>query len=60
MNARVAHFMERLLTEFPEWSNETALHTAQRIIEVGEQMAFQMDVERDLAALPLTTERRTA
>lgn len=56
MNARVAKFRDRLLVEFPEWSNVEALYVAERIIATGEQMVFQMDVERDLAALLLTTE----
>jgi len=48
--------MERLITEFPGWSNEQAWTAATRIVAYSEQMQFQLDVERDLAALPLTTE----
>lgn len=55
-NQRVAQFMGRLLIEFPEWTNTQALDAAERIIAHGEQMQFQMDVEADLAALPMTTE----
>lgn len=60
MNARVAKFRDRFLCEFPEWSNVDALYVAERIIEVGEQMAFQMEAERGLAELPLTRTEATA
>lgn len=56
MTEREAHFMERLLIEFPDWTNQQAYTAAVRIVEHAQQAAFQLDVERDLAALPLTTE----
>lgn len=55
---RVDLFMERLLTEFPEWSNAQTYHVAERIVTVGEQQAFQLEAEAGLAEIPLTTEVR--
>lgn len=55
---RIDEFMERLLVEFPEWSNEQAYIAAERIVTVGEQQAFQLEAEQGLAEIPLTTEVR--
>jgi len=48
--------MCRLIVEFPTWSNEQAWTAATRIVAYSEQMQFQLDVERDLDALPITKE----
>lgn len=54
MNEEVAQFMERLLTEFPEWSNEQAYTAAVRIVAVGQQQAFQLECEQGIADIPVT------
>ena len=50
---KVAAFAERLMCEFPEWTTTEAVTAAERIVDTAEQMSFQMDVERDLDALPV-------
>lgn len=57
---RVEQMYIRLREEFPDFTPEVAWGHAERITAVAEQMAFQLDVERDIAALPLTTDRRVA
>lgn len=51
---------ERLLDMFPEWSFAEAKYHAATIQAYTEQISFQLDVERTIDALPLTTEREAA
>lgn len=46
----------RLRYEFPNWTVDEADTAAARIVHTTDQMAFQIDVERDLDALPTTHE----
>lgn len=57
MTEREAHFMERLLVEFPDWTNQQAYTAAVRIVEHARQAAFEMDAERGIAEIPITYER---
>ena len=50
---KVLLFTLRLLREFPDWRYEEAHMAASRIVDAAEQMAFEMDVERDLESLPV-------
>lgn len=52
----VGLLIERLLAEFPTWSNEQAYEAATQITAYAARLRFQLEVERDLDALPLTTD----
>jgi hypothetical protein len=49
----VPELMERLLAEFPSWSNAQAFHVATGITETAERMSFQLEAERGLAEIPV-------